>query len=198
VAVFDEGTAAHSACLPVAGSRLTHDLALVLRCPWESAESVKCRVGAAYADTSVNGQTVEIQAFGTQTQKDVAVSHVCEILQARTEELIELVGLELRRSGYLDRIAAGLVLTGGGSQLRGLAELAEARLGIPARVGHPRGYSGLTDLIGSPAYATAIGLVEYALGDPERAPAPAGARFEAPAGGIFRRLLSIGRALIPE
>lgn len=201
VAVFDEGTVAHTACLPIAGSHLTHDLARVLRCPWESAETLKCQYGGAYPEPSSQNETVEIQAFGTQTQKVVPLAHVCEILQARSEEILEMVALELKRAGYLDRIAAGLVLTGGSSQLRGIAEVAESRLGIPARVGRPHGYSGLSDLIGTPAYATSIGLVEYALGGPNgtgRVAEPLSGGFDMPVGGIFRRLASLGRALMPQ
>jgi cell division protein FtsA len=200
IAVYDEGTIAHSACLPIAGTHLTHDLARVLRCPWESAEELKCQHGAAHA-AAVKGDTVEIQAFGTHPEKIVPLRHVAEILQARCEEILEMVGLELKRVGYYDRVAAGLVLTGGASQMRGLAELAEARLNLPARTGTPRGYAGLSDLIGTPAYATPIGLVEYALQGKDR-PAEAiigGASFEMPQmGGIFRRLANLGRALMPE
>ena len=201
VAVYDEGTVAHTACLPIAGAHLTHDLARVLRCPWESAEEVKCTKGAAFADPGLAGEHVEIQAFGTQTTKSVPLLHICEILQARSEEILEMVALELKRAGYLDRIAAGLVLTGGSSQLRGLAEVAEARLGIPARVAKPQGYTGLGDIIGGPSYATAIGLVEYALEGRERAAEPAGSggiSFDPPVGGFFRRIASIGRALMPQ
>ena len=198
IALFDEGTVAHTASLPIAGSHLTHDLARVLRCPWESAEAVKCEYGAAFADPDMARETVEIHAFGTQTQKVIPLSHVCEILQARTEEILEMIAAELKRAGYLDRIAAGLVFTGGGSQLRGLAEMAEARLSLPARLGRPHGYSGLSDLIGTPAYATSIGLVEYALGDRERSAEPVRPAFEMPVGGIFRRIASWGRALMPQ
>ncbi|MCZ7578667.1 MAG: cell division protein FtsA [Dehalococcoidia bacterium] len=198
IAVYDEGSVAHTACLPIAGSHLTHDLARVLRCPWESAEQVKCTVGAAFADPAMVSETVEIQAFGTQSTKHVPLGHICEILQARTEEILEMVALELKRVGYLDRLAAGLVLTGGTAQLRGLPEVAESRLGIPARLGRPHGYSGLTDLIGTPAFATSIGLVEYALGGRERVVESTGAAFEVPVGGIFRRLASLGRALMPQ
>ena len=106
IAVFDEGSVAHTACLPIAGSHLTADLARVLRCPWESAETVKCTVGAAYADPSMAGETVEIQAFGTQSTKLVPLDHVCAILQARTEEILEMIGVERKRVGDLDRIAA--------------------------------------------------------------------------------------------
>ncbi len=202
LAVYDEGTIAHTACLPVAGSHLTHDLARVLRCPWESAERVKCEFGAAYADASTANDTVELQAFGTQTQKRVQLLHVNEILQARAEEILEMVGIELKRAGYLDRLAAGVVLTGGSSLLRGFAELAEDKLGIPARVGRPHGYSGLTDLIGTPSFATAIGLVEYALGDREvryMEPLPA-SRYDMPggSGGVFRRLAAFGRSFLPQ
>jgi cell division protein FtsA len=198
IAVFDEGTVAHTACLPIAGSHLTHDLARVLRCPWESAEAVKCSRGAAHAEPDMAGETVEIHAFGTQSTKQVPLSHICEILQARSEEILEMVALELKRVGYLDRIAAGLVLAGGTSQLRGLPEVAENRLGIPARLGRPHGYSGLSDLIGTPAFATSIGLVEYAFGGRERIIETASPTFEMPVGGIFRRLASIGRALMPQ
>lgn len=198
IAVYDEGSVAHTACLPIAGSHLTHDLARVLRCPWESAEQVKCTVGAAFADPAMVSDTVEIQAFGTQSTKHVPLGHICEILQARTEEILEMVALELKRVGYLDRLAAGLVLTGGTAQLRGLPEVAESRLGIPARLGRPHGYSGLSDLIGTPAFATSIGLVEYALGGRERVVESPGAAFEVPVGGIFRRLASLGRALMPQ
>jgi cell division protein FtsA len=198
IAVYDEGSLAHTACLPIAGSQLTNDLARVLRCPWEAAEQLKCGVGAAYADPATH-ETVEIHAFGTQARKSVDLRHVCEILQARSEEILEMVAVELKRVGYYDKLAAGLVLTGGTSQLRGLAEVAEARLGIPARPGTPRGYSGLGDLIGTPAFATSIGLVEYALGGRERVlEGSSGPSFEVPVGGLFRRLASLGRALMPQ
>jgi len=198
IAVYDEGTVAHTACLPIAGSQLTNDLARVLRCPWEAAEQLKCSVGAAYADPSLH-ETVEIQAFGTQARKSVDLRHVCEILQARSEEILEMVAVELKRVGYYDKLAAGLVLTGGTAQLRGFAEVAEARLGIPARLGRPSGYSGLSDLIGTPAFSTSIGLVEYALGGRERVIESAGGpSFEVPVSGFFRRLASLGRALMPQ
>jgi cell division protein FtsA len=198
LAVYDEGTVAHTACLQIAGSHLTHDLARVLRCPWENAETLKCEHGRAYADPELNNETVEIVAFGTQARKTVSLMHVCAILQARTEEILEMIEIELKRAGYLETVAAGLVLTGGTSQLRGLPEVVEARLGLPARLGEPRGYSGLTDLIGSPAYSTAIGLVEYALRGRERPLDTPSMHFEMPAGGLWRRLASIGRALMPE
>lgn len=198
LAVFDEGSVAHTACLPIAGSHFTQDLARMLRCPWESAEEVKCRYGAAFAEPSMNSETVDIQAFGTHSSKAVGRAHICEILQARAEEVLEMVALELKRVGYIDKIAAGVVLTGGTSELRGFADFAEARLGMPARLGIPRGYAGLSDIIGSPAYATAIGLVEYALSGKERLVEARETHFDVPVGGIFKRLASFGKALMPQ
>ena len=101
--------------------------------------------------------------------KHVPLEHVCEILQARTEEILEMVAVELKRVGYLDRLAAGLVLTGGSSPTARACRSRRDTLGIPARVGRPARHSGLSDLIGTPAFATSIGLVEYALGGGERA-----------------------------
>jgi cell division protein FtsA len=200
ISVYDEGAIAHTACLPIAGSLFTHDLARVLRCPWEGAERLKCEYGAAIADAAQSSESVEIQAFGTQTQKKVPLLHVNEILQARAEEVLEMVGIELKRAGYLDRLAAGIVLTGGGSLLRGFAELAEEKLGIPARIGRPHGYSGLTDLIGTPAFATSVGLVEHALGDRDirtyETTAPM--RYDAPGTGLMRRIAAFGRSLLPQ
>lgn len=201
LAVYDEGAITHSACLPLAGSHLTQDLARVLRCPWESAEELKCRHGAAFPDPARANETVEIRAFGSQAQKFVALGHVCEILEARGEEILEMVAVELKRAGYLDKIAAGIVLCGGGSQLRGMVDLAEARLGIPARLGEPRGYAGLADLIGSPAFATSIGLVQHALEGRGRYLEPAragGGGLDINGGGFMRRLASLGRSLMPQ
>lgn len=198
LAVFDEGSVTHSACLPIAGTHMTHDLARVLRCPWEAAEALKCGHGRAFPSDATARDTVEIAAFGSQTSKNVNLGYVAEILGARAEEILDMIEVELKRAGYFDRIAAGLVLTGGASQLAGLAELAERRLGLPVRTGKPRGFNGMSDLIGSPAYSTSIGLVEYALQGAEPEPENAGISFEIPAAGIFKRIASIGRSLMPQ
>jgi cell division protein FtsA len=195
VVVYDEGYVAHTAHLPIAGSHFTHDLARMLRCPWESAEAAKCEYGSAYASAD-NGETVEIEAFGTQAVKEVSLAHIGEILQARAEEVLDMVALELRKVRLFDRVAAGLVLTGGGSQLRGLPEVAEAHLKLPARLGRPKGFTGMSDLIGTPAFATSIGLVEHSLRADDVYEPSLG--FDVTAGGFFKRIASLGRALMPQ
>ena len=198
VAVFEEGTVAHTVCLPVAGTQLTHDLARVLRCPWESAERLKCESGSAKGDPSMVDESVEIHAFGTHSEKAVSVLHVSEILQARCEEILEIVAVELKRAGYLDKVAAGLVITGGTGCLPGLAELAEERLEIPARIGVPLGCSGLTDLVNTPAYATAAGLVSYSLRGGDWNPESSGAVSDRSSQGLLKRLATFGKALMPQ
>jgi len=174
------------------------DLARLLRCPWESAERLKCEHGSALTTHEVGSVDVEVRAFGTNSRKRVSAGHVAEILQARTEEILEMVAIELKRAGYLDRLAAGLVLTGGTSLLRGIDELAEHRLDLPARVGSPRGCTGLTDLIATPAYTTVVGLAKHALRGTAPSARPAGARKNDPENGFFRRVAAFGRAFIPQ
>ena len=203
ICVYADGAVAHTATLPLGGAHLTQDLARLLRCPWESAERLKCEHGSALAGAEPAGaaEEVEVRAFGTHAEKRVPVSHVAEILQARTEEILEMVAVELKRAGYLDRLAAGLVLTGGASQLRGIAQLAELRLNLPARTGAPRGCAGVTEIIATPAYATAVGLARHALREsaPFRQPAAARQREgEAAVPKILNRLAAFGRAFIPQ
>ena len=198
ICVYDEGSVAHTATLTLGGAHLTQDLARLLRCPWESAERLKCEHGSALLKAEVGSVDVEVRAFGTNSRKHVSAGHVAEILQARTEEILEMVAIELKRAGYLDRLAAGLVLTGGTSQLRNIAELAEQRLDLPARVGGPRGCTGLTDLITTPAYTTVVGLAKHALRGAAASQRPAGARKDDQETGFLRRVAAFGRAFIPQ
>ena len=197
IAIYDEGAIAHTACLPIAGSHMTKDLAHMLRLPWESAEALKCNYGSALPDPRYERESVEVEAFGTHPRKSVPLNFVSEILQARCEEILEAVATELKRSGYRDRLAAGVVLTGGGSELRNLAELAETRLQLPARVGRPQGYEGLTDLIGTPAYATVIGLIEHAIQGSAVAFASPEPAYPVVRGSFWEKLSAVTRALKP-
>ena len=117
--------------------------------------------------------------------------------QQRFDTIREL-GFEHMDTPHLDRLAAGLVLTGGTSQLRGIDELAEQRLDLPARVGGPRGCTGLTDLITTPAYTTVVGLAKHALRGAVTAQRPAGARKDDPESGFLKRVAAFGRAFIPQ
>jgi cell division protein FtsA len=199
IAVFADGAIAHSAVIPIAGNHLTQDLASVLRCPWDTAEQVKRRHGAALVAPANANTRIEVEVFGSRSAAQVSLSHIAEILRARCEEIVDMIGAELRKAGYLDEIAAGLVLCGGTSELPGLSKVTEDRLSIPVRSGAPRAGAGLTELLHSPAHATSLGLLTHALGgSAPREPLPmARPAMDAPFDGVIRRMKAMVRALVP-
>ncbi len=198
ICVYADGAVAHTATLTYGGTHLTQDLARLLRCPWESAERLKCEHGTALLPEEGGNIEVDVRSFGANALRSVALGHVTEILQARIEEILELTGIELKRTGYLDRLAAGLVLTGGTSQLAGIDAFAEERLQLPARIGGPRGCTGLTDLITTPAYTTVIGLVKHALRGSTPFRQSTEAQPDEEKAGFLERVAAFGRAFIPQ
>jgi cell division protein FtsA len=168
VAIFVDGAVYHSVVLPVGGYHLTHDLVVGLRVPFEAAESAKARYGHAVPSTVASDETVELAAFGGEGRMIVHRRRLCEILQARCEEILEMIFNEVRQAGYDEMISAGLVLTGGSANLSGFAELARAVLGMPVRIGSPSGLQGLVESISNPAYATSVGLLHWAMRDSDQ------------------------------
>jgi cell division protein FtsA len=162
IAVFLDGMPYHTASLPVGGYHFTHDLVLGLRVPFSVAEEAKLRYGAALPSRVNPEETVELESFGGQRRKSLPRRRLAEILQARAEEVLEMVYLDVRRAGFDDMIAAGLVLTGGAAALPGLDELAEQLLHVPVRLGLPKGTYGLADAVSGPAYAASVGLLRWA------------------------------------
>ncbi|HEU4759391.1 MAG TPA: cell division protein FtsA [Dehalococcoidia bacterium] len=162
LAVFVEGSVFHTSVLPVGGYHLTHDLVAGLRAPFSNAEEAKIAFGSALPSQVDPEETVELEAFGGQRIKEVSRRRMAEILQARVEEVLEMVYIDVKRAGFDEMIAAGLVLSGGTAALPGIAELAELVLGMPVRTGLPRGIHGLADSLNSPAYAASVGLLYWA------------------------------------
>jgi len=163
VCVFAEGSAFHTAILPVGGYHLTHDLVAGLRAPFDAAEEAKTLYGHAIPSTIDSEEMVEIDTFGADRRKSVSRRRLAEILQARVEEVLEMIYMDVRRAGYDEMLAAGLVLSGGSANLPGMDALAEQVLRMPARIGVPRGLYGLSDILANPAYATGVGLLHWAL-----------------------------------
>jgi cell division protein FtsA len=197
VAIFVDGAVYHTAVLPVGGYHLTHDLVVGLRVPFDAAESTKARYGNAIPSTVPADQMVEVEAFGGEGHLMVHRRRVCEILQARTEEILEMISSEIRRAGYDEMVSAGLVLTGGSSNLPGFVELARDVVGMPVRLGTPGGIHGLVESLSNPAYATSVGLLHWAMRDGEHLQAaPARDRIGVPdwLKGV-RRLM---RGFLPE
>ncbi len=163
IAVFVDGAVFHTSVLPVGGYHLTHDLVAGLRAPFSAVEDLKTEHGSALPSRITPEEMVELEAFGSQRHKEVSRRRLAEILQARVEEILEMIYIDAKRAGFDEMIAAGLVLTGGTASLHGIDELAEQVLGMPVRTGVPKGIHGLADSLNSPAYAASVGLLRWSI-----------------------------------
>jgi cell division protein FtsA len=161
LAIFSEGAIKHTAVIPIAGDQVTNDIAVALRTPTKNAEDIKRKFACALTQLADPQQTIEVPSIGDREPRKISAQNLAEIVEPRYEELMLLVQAELRRSGYEDLIAAGMVITGGSSQVRGLVELAEEIFHMPVRMGTPLHVSGLTDVAQNPIYSTAVGLLLY-------------------------------------
>jgi len=159
VAIFIEGSVWHTTVLPVGGNHFTNDIAVGLRVPFEAAEQLKIEHGHSRHETIDPTEVVQVKAFGDGGMARVQRRDLAEIIEARAEETFQLILQEIKRSGYDGLLPAGVVLTGGTAQLRGLRELGRQVLGIPVRIGTPQNLQGLIDTVDSPAYATSVGLL---------------------------------------
>ena len=162
VAVFTNGEIYYTAVLPVGGNHVTRDIAVGLRAAVEDAEITKVRDGCASLDMVKEGQAFEIMSLGADATRELPREILARIIEPRMQEIFQMVREELMKSGYLELLPAGTVLTGGGALMPGAVELAEKMLGMPVRLGLPRSIGGLKDTVQSPIYTTAVGLVLYA------------------------------------
>lgn len=166
LAVFADGAICYTAAIPVAGNRVTMDIARVLRIAPEEAERVKCAYGHALPEEIGEDEVVEVVLVGTEERQQVPRRLLAEIIQARMQEIFEAVAERLTAERLWALAPAGVVLSGGGSELAGTARLATTMLrDLPARVGTPRGLKGRSDLVAEPMYATAVGLARMAAAD---------------------------------
>ena len=197
VAVFVNGAVVHTAVLPIGGVHMTRDLVVALRVPQPAAEHVKREHGHAIPSLVDEAEEVSVDAFGAEAQKVVPRRGIAQVLQARTEELFELVLAEVRRGAQPEMLSAGAVLTGGAAALPGIDMLAEDVLQLPARVGRPRHLAGLSDILHDPAYATSVGLLQWTLREQEIMYRSSAAS-AAPLGGLMRRVAHLMRVVLPQ
>lgn len=162
IAVFTDGAIRHTAVIPIAGDQVTNDIAVALRTPTQFAEEIKIRHGCALTQLAKLEDTIEVPSIGDRPARKISRLNLAEIVEPRYEELLLLVQGELRRSGFEDLIAAGLVITGGSARVEGLTELAEEIFHVPVRVGVPQYVTGLADVVRNPIYATGAGLLLFA------------------------------------
>jgi cell division protein FtsA len=156
ICVFKDGSIWHSAILPVAGYQLTRDVAIGLGLPFEVAEEMKKRYGSVMP---VYESKIEATSPISEDGHGISYQDLCDIIRARVEEILRLILLEMPRSDYESLVPAGLVLTGGSSNLSGIETLGREILKLPVRVGVPTHISGITDAVCDPAYATSVGLL---------------------------------------
>jgi cell division protein FtsA len=165
IAIFIGGGIWHTVVLPIGGSHFTNDLVYVLHTPHNTAEYLKLKYGSASTTEVIPEEQdgIDTDTFSPGERQQVSRQLLNEILQSRAEQLIEMIGAEIRRSGYEGLLPAGIVLTGGSAQLPGLEELTRDILGMPVRIGVPGNLTGLAEAIDSPPYATGVGLVRWGL-----------------------------------
>ncbi len=163
IAIFTEGAIRHTGVIPIAGDQVTNDIAMALRTPTQHAEEIKIKYACALTQLAGADETIKVPSVGERPPRDLSRQALAEVVEPRYDELFTLVQAELRRSGYEDLIAAGIVLTGGTSKMEGVVELAEEIFHTPVRIGTPQDVEGLTDIVRNPIYSTGVGLLQYGL-----------------------------------
>ena len=159
LAIFREGAIRHTAVLPIAGDQITSDIAMALRTPTPEAEEIKIRYGCALRQLADPNEMVEVPGLGDRGPRQLSRQTLAEVIEPRVEELYSLVREELQRSGYLELLSSGIVLTGGSSTMLGMVELGEEIFHMPVRMGVPRYQGGLAHVVRNPRYATVVGLL---------------------------------------
>ncbi|MFH0922290.1 MAG: cell division protein FtsA, partial [Fibrobacterota bacterium] len=187
IAIFFDDAIRHTAVVSLGGKNVTSDIAIGIRTPMEHAEEIKKRHGIALGSLVRPGEVVEVHGVGGRESREISRSILASIVEPRLEEIFSLVHREIKRSEFAEMLGAGVVLTGGGALLSGIAELAEQVFDMPVRVGNPIGFGGLADSVKSPAWATGVGLVHYGLRHTDH--------FSRSGGGKSERLKKIGDKL---
>lgn len=159
--IYSQGSISHTAVLAVGGNHLTNDIAVGIRTPTVEAERIKHGFGCAMTSLVNRDETIEVPSVGGRKPRTLSRQLLSEIIEPRVEEIFMLVKRELEKSGMTHLLASGVVITGGSSILDGMPEVAERVFDLPVRRGIPLGFGGLVDVVSSPIYATAVGLVLY-------------------------------------
>ena len=185
IAVFTDGAIHHTAVIPIAGDQVTNDIAVALRTPTQNAEDIKVQYACALTQLANPEETIDVPSVGERPSRRLSRQTLAEVVEPRYEELFTLIQAELRRSGFEDLIAAGIVLTGGSSKMEGVVELAEEIFHMPVRIGIPQHVSGLVDVVKNPIYSTGVGLLLFGRKQMQEGFSPLRA-----SGGILERMKS--------
>jgi cell division protein FtsA len=159
IAIFTHGAIRHTAVIPIAGDQITNDIAMALRTPTADAEAIKTRHGVALRQLADANEMIEVPGIGERAPRSMSRQTLAEVIEPRVEELYTLVQQTLRESGFEELLSSGVVLTGGSSVMQGMVELGEEIFHMPVRVGLPKYQGGLAEVVRTPRYATAVGLL---------------------------------------
>ncbi|BAL81302.1 cell division protein FtsA [Caldisericum exile] len=165
IAIFVNGSIAHTSVLPIGGEYITKDIAYALRISIEEAERIKKDFGFAQSDSVPTGETIEVSRIGSDEKITIDTSYLSDVITARVDEILQSIKLELIKSGYWGALHSGVVFTGGCAKLKNFIRRASDILEIPARLGIPRGEYTFSDILSDPEYATSIGLILYAISE---------------------------------
>jgi cell division protein FtsA len=185
IAVFTDGAIHHTAVIPIAGDQVTNDIAVALRTPTQHAEDIKVQYACALTQLANVDETIDVPSVGERPSRRLSRQTLAEVVEPRYEELFTLIQAELRRSGFEDLVAAGIVLTGGSSKMEGVVELAEEIFHMPVRIGIPQHVSGLVDVVKNPIYSTGVGLLLFGRKQMQEGFSPLRA-----SGGLLERMKS--------
>lgn len=161
VAVFYDGSIRHTGVVPLGGKNVTNDITIGLRTSVVQAEDLKINYGASLTSMVDPDEMMEVTTAMGKNPRSISRNVLASIIEPRMEEIFSLIAREIKKSNPPDALAAGAILTGGGSMLPGTVELAEQILDIPVKLGMPAGIEELPENIANPQYATAVGLVNY-------------------------------------
>ncbi|HMN79490.1 MAG TPA: cell division protein FtsA, partial [Burkholderiaceae bacterium] len=162
IAIFTNGAIRHTAVIPIAGDQITNDVAMALRTPTPEAEEIKLRHGIAKQALADPEDKMDVPGIGDRAPRTLSRQALAAVIEPRVEELYSLVHQVIRESGYEELLSSGIVITGGTSLLPGMVELAEDIFLKPVRIGMPEYHGRLADVIRTPRFATAVGLLEEA------------------------------------
>ncbi len=163
VVVYEDGEIFHLDILPVGSNLITSDIAIGLRIDIDSAETIKIKYGTAIAQEIRKSEIVELEALGLEEDLRIRRYEVAQIIEARTKEIVGLIGKSLEKVGRRNFLPAGVILAGGGSKLEGIVDLVKEELKLPVRLGFPEQFGGLVDEVLDPAFSKAAGLAKWKL-----------------------------------
>jgi cell division protein FtsA len=161
IAIYLNGAIQHTAVIPIAGDQVTNDIAVAVRTPTPFAEELKIQHGCALRQLAPEDLVIEVPGVGERESRGLSAQTLASVIEPRYEELFSLILAEIRRSGFEDRIGAGVVLTGGSAKIKGAVDLAEEIFHMPVRIGQPRNIGGLKGEVTNPIHSTGVGLLLY-------------------------------------